>query len=40
MLNPIRILYQQDAAYRASDHDPVLVGLFATDRIFRNGFDP
>lgn len=39
MLNPIRILYQQDAAYRASDHDPVLVGLFATDRIFRNGFD-
>lgn len=39
LLNPIRMLWQQDVAYRASDHDPVLIGLFDTDTIFRNGFD-
>lgn len=38
-LSPMRILYELGATYRASDHDPVLVGLFDIDRIFRNGFD-
>ncbi|MGB4858006.1 MAG: ExeM/NucH family extracellular endonuclease [Dokdonella sp.] len=38
-LMPPRSLYQPGSAFRASDHDPVLVGMFDTDRIFRNGFD-
>lgn len=38
-LMPPRILYQPTSVFRASDHDPVLVGMFDNDRIFRNGFD-
>ncbi len=38
-LMPPRSLYQTMSVFRASDHDPVLVGMFDTDRIFRNGFD-
>ncbi|MEO6076953.1 MAG: ExeM/NucH family extracellular endonuclease [Dokdonella sp.] len=38
-LMPPRILYQPGSVFRASDHDPVLVGMFENDRIFQNGFD-
>lgn len=38
-LAPPRVVYEAGIPYRASDHDPVIVGLFATDVIFRNGFD-
>lgn len=40
-LNPARTLWNEDLPIRASDHDPILVGLFpqASDIIFRDGFD-
>ena len=38
-LTPPRSLYQTMSVVRAADHDPVLVGMFGTDVIFRNGFD-
>ena len=38
-LMPPRSVYQPMSVFRASDHDPILVGMFDTDRIFRNGFD-
>ncbi|HJU37927.1 MAG TPA: ExeM/NucH family extracellular endonuclease, partial [Tahibacter sp.] len=41
-LSPPRTLFEAASPYRASDHDPVLVGLFDTvdpDVIFANGFE-
>lgn len=36
---PPRSLVLVQSPFRASDHDPVLVGLFGTDLIFRDGFE-
>lgn len=38
-LKPPRSLVLDAAPYRASDHDPVLVGLFGGDILFQNGFE-
>lgn len=41
-MSPPRTLFEAATPYRASDHDPVLVGLFATgapDVIFEDGFE-
>ncbi|MBN8738699.1 MAG: hypothetical protein BGP24_12270 [Lysobacterales bacterium 69-70] len=38
LLTPPRTLLQQQSPFRASDHDPVLIGLFDSDLIFRDGF--
>jgi predicted extracellular nuclease len=39
-LSPPRVLFEAASPYRASDHDPVLVGLFDdSDVIFKDGFD-
>ena len=39
LLTPPRTLVQPQSPFRASDHDPVLVGLFGDDVIFRAGFE-
>lgn len=36
---PARSLVLTQSPFRASDHDPVLVGLFGTDVLFRDGFE-
>ncbi|MCQ4164182.1 ExeM/NucH family extracellular endonuclease [Tahibacter harae] len=38
-LKPPRSLVLDAAPYRASDHDPVLVGLFGGDILFQDGFE-
>ncbi|WP_313920419.1 hypothetical protein [Tahibacter sp.] len=38
-LTPPRTLVMAASPYRASDHDPVLVGLFDDGAIFRDGFE-
>ncbi|AVP99161.1 hypothetical protein C7S18_19185 [Ahniella affigens] len=39
-LVPPRVLFQAASPYRASDHDPVMVGLFGLpDPMFQNGFE-
>ena len=39
-MSPPRTLFEAASPYRASDHDPVLVGLFGDDDvIFKNGFE-
>lgn len=38
-LTPPRSLVLTQSPFRASDHDPVLVGLFADDTLFRDGFE-
>ncbi len=38
-LNPPRTLVMPASPYRASDHDPVLVGLFDDGVIFKDGFE-
>lgn len=37
---PARSLVLDAAPFRASDHDPVLVGLFGGDSLFQDGFEP
>ncbi|WP_257387958.1 ExeM/NucH family extracellular endonuclease [Tahibacter caeni] len=39
LLTPPRTLVLEQSPFRASDHDPVLVGLFPDDVIFRGGFE-
>lgn len=38
-LTPARSLFEAASPYRASDHDPVLVGLFDDGVIFQDGFE-
>lgn len=40
VLTPSRSLLLAAAPYRASDHDPVLVGLFGGDILFPDSFEP